>query len=359
MNIIGSKIKELRDLMNYSLQDLATLVNVSKAAIQQYENGSTIPSNGVLKSIASAFGVNVWDFYKTPVINYSLDSVKFRDGHTLFDKKKEENLIKRDVIKYVKNYLELESILDNQVEFENPISDLLITCYSDIEKATKKIRRKWKLGNSSIDSVCDLLESKGVKVVSINRNIGSGGLSGWINDIPVIIVNDYFEHTSETTRRRFTLLHELGHILMKFDLNYLTEGIEEAYCNRFAAAFLLVDEAAIEFFGKNRTSISLGELKGIKLKYGISINATIFRMNSLELIDDITKEMIIKDYDIWQNGREDFGEYTKSNENPKRFMFLLRSALTEKRIEKNRASELSNIPIDKLNELTIKNFNLN
>ncbi|WP_111308032.1 helix-turn-helix domain-containing protein [Confluentibacter sediminis] len=359
MNTIGDKIKELRSLMGYSLQDLASMVNVSKAAIQQYENGSTTPSNIVLKNIATAFGINVWDFFKTPVINYGLDSVKFRDGHTLFDKKKEETLIKKDVIKYVRNYIELESILDNNVKFENPISDFLITSYSDVEKAVKKIRRKWKLGNSPIDSICDLIESKGVKVVSINRNIGSGGLSGWIEDIPVIIVNDYFEHTRETTRRRFTLLHELGHILMKLDLDSITEDIEEYYCNRFAAAFLLVDEAAVEYFGKNRTSISLGELKEIKLKYGISIKAIIYRMNSLKLIDDDIKDMVIKDYEIWQDGREDFGEYTKSDEKPKRFKFLLRSALTEKRIEKNKASELSNIPIDKLNELTIKNFNLN
>ena len=38
MNTIGDKIKELRSLMGYSLQDLASMVNVSKAAIQQYEN---------------------------------------------------------------------------------------------------------------------------------------------------------------------------------------------------------------------------------------------------------------------------------------------------------------------------------
>jgi len=359
MNTLGNKIKELRSLMNYSLQDLASMVNVSKAAIQQYENGSTTPSNVVLRNIATAFGVNVWDFYTAPNYKYHLNSVKFRDGHTLFDKKKEENLIKKDVIKYVKNYLELETILDNQVQFENPISDFLINSYTDVEKAVKKIRRKWKLGNAPIDSVCDLIESKGIKVVSINRNIGSGGLSGWIENIPVIVVNDYFEHTRETTRRRFTLLHELGHILMQLNLNYLTETIEEAYCNRFAAAFLLVDEAAVECFGKNRTSISLGELKEIKLKYGISIKAIIFRMNSLKLINDTIKDMVIKDYEIWQDGREDFGEYTKSDETPKRFRFLLRSALAEKRIEKNKASELSNIPIDKLNELTIKNFNLN
>ncbi len=359
MSDIGSKIKEFRNLKNYSLQNLATIVGVSKAAIQQYENGSSTPSNLVLKNIAKGLDVNIWDFYSIPKINYRLDSIKFRDGHTLFDKEKEENLIKNDVIKYVKNYLELETILEDEVVFENPISDTLIKNYSDIEKAVKKIRRRWKLGNAPIDSVSDLLESKGIKVVSINRKTHSGGLSGWLDKIPVIIVNDYFEHTRETTRRRFTLLHELGHLLMEHCIKFLKEDIEESYCNRFAAAFLLVDETANEIFSKNRTTISIGELKEIKIKYGISIKAIIFRMNDLRLINDTVKRKIINDYDAWQNGREDFGEYVKSDEKPKRFMFLLRNALTENRIEKNKASELSNIPIDKLNELTIKNFNLN
>ncbi|MEY8781100.1 helix-turn-helix domain-containing protein [Allomuricauda sp. XS_ASV26] len=358
MNDIGNKIKELRTLMNLSLQDLAKLVNVSKAAIQQYENGSTKPSNLVLKNIASALTVNVWDFYRIPKYSLDVNSIKFRDAHTLFDANKEADIIKKDVINFIENYIELETISGNDIDFENPIDDMVISDYTDVERAAKKVRKKWKLGNSPIDSVCNLIESKGIKIITINRNTGSGGLSAWVDNVPVIILNDYFEHTRETTRRRFTIVHELAHILMRLGENIDKEQ-EEYFCNRFAAAFLLVDEAAHSYFGKDRTSISLGELKEIKLIYGISIRSIIYRMNSLKLIDDDTKDRIISEYEIWRIDRKDFGEYIKSDEKPKRFFELLRTALTENRIEKYKASELSGIPIDKLNELTIKNFNLN
>lgn len=359
MNDIGNKIKELRNLMNLSLQDLAKLVNVSKAAIQQYENGSTKPSNLVLKNIASALTVNVWDFYRIPKYSLDLNSIRFRDAHTLSDANKEASTIKKDVINYIENYLELETIIGSEIVFENPINDMMISNYNDVEKAVKKVRKKWKLGNSPIDSVCNLLESKGIKIVTVNRNTGSGGLCAWVNNIPVIILNDYLEHTRETTRRRFTIVHELGHLLMKFNGDTIDKDQEEYFCNRFAAAFLLVDEVAHSFIGKDRTSISLGELKEIKTTYGISIKSIIYRMNSLKLIDDNIKDRIISEYEIWYSDRKDFGEYIKSDEKPKRFFELLRTALTEQRIEKYKASELSSIPIDKLKELTIKNFNLN
>lgn len=358
MNDIGNKIKELRTLMNLSLQDLAKLVNVSKAAIQQYENGSTKPSNLVLKNIASALAVNVWDFYRIPKYSLDVNSIRFRDAHTLFDANKEADVIKKEVINFIENYIELETISGNNIDFENPIDDMIISNYNDVERAAKKVRKKWKLGNSPIDSVCSLIESKGIKIITIDRTTGSGGLSAWVNSTPVIILNDYFEHTRETTRRRFTIVHELAHILMRLDKNIDKEQ-EEYFCNRFAAAFLLVDEVAHSYFGKDRTSISLGELKEIKLTYGISIRSIIYRMNSLKLIDDGTKDRIISEYEIWRIDRKDFGEYIKSDEKPKRFFELLRTALTEDRIEKYKASELSGIPIDKLKELTIKNFNLN
>lgn len=359
MNDIGNKIKELRTLMNLSLQDLAKLVNVSKAAIQQYENGSTRPSNLVLKNIASALAVNVWDFYRIPKYNLDVNSIRFRDAHTLFDANKEADVIKKDVINFIENYIELETISGNNIGFENPIDDMIISDYNDVERAVKKVRKKWKLGNAPIDSVCSLIESKGIKIVTINRTTGSGGLSAWVNNIPVIILNDYIEHTRETARRRFTIVHELAHILMVGLDKNISKEQEEYFCNRFAAAFLLPDEVAHSYFGKDRTSISLGELKEIKLTNGISIKSIIYRMNDLKLINDDTKNRIISEYEIWRIDRKDFGEYVKSDEKPKRFFELLRTALAEDRIEKYKAHELSGIPIDKLKELTIKNFNLN
>lgn len=358
MNTIGSKIRELRKHSNISLQCLADQVEVSKVAIHQYENGSSIPGNHILKRIASVLGVDFWEFFRVPQFNISIESVKFRDGSKLNNAIEEENEVKKKVLSIVKNYLELESILDVKIKFENPIEDFRVKSNDDVEKAVKKVRRKWKLGNAPIDSLTELLEDKGIKIINLNRNTVSGGLSGWIDQMPLIVINNSDAHKRETTRKRFTIAHELGHLLMKFEVNNLTDDLEEIFCNRFAAAFLFVDEVAFEKIGKNRTSISLGELKDLKETYGISIKAIIYRLSSLKLIDDAIKEEIINSYELMYSENENFGNYIKSNEIPIRFEKLIRTALTEDRIEKNKASELSGIAIDKLKELTIKNFNL-
>lgn len=358
MNTIGTKISELRKLTNISLQGLADQVGVSKAAIQQYENGSSVPGNHILKRIAGVFGIDFWEFFRVPEFNISIESVKFRDGNKLNSAILEENEIKKHVLSIVKNYLELESILETKIKFENPLEDFKVKSNSDVEKAVKKVRRKWKLGYAPIDSLTELLEDKGIKVINLNRDTVSGGLSGWVNDIPLIVINNSDSQKRETTRKRFTIAHELGHLLMKFEVKNLTDDLEEIFCNRFAAAFLFVDDVAFEKIGKNRTSISLGELKDLKETYGISIQSIIYRLSSLKLIDDAIKKEIIRSYELMYSENENFGNYTKSNEMPIRFEKLIRTALTENRIEKNKASELSGIPIDKLKELTIKNFDL-
>ncbi|TVZ26720.1 Zn-dependent peptidase ImmA (M78 family) [Gillisia sp. Hel_I_86] len=359
MNTIGSKISDLRKQANMSLQGLADQVDVSKAAIQQYENGTSMPGNQILKRIATVLGVDFWEFFRVPKFNISIESVKFRDGNKLNNATEEENEVKKHVLSIVKNYLELESILEAKIDFENPIEDFIVHSNADVEKAVKKVRRKWKIGNAPIDSLTELLEDKGIKIIALERDTKSGGLSGWVNNIPLIVINNSGAHKRETTRKRFTIAHELGHLLMKFDITNISEDLEEIFCNRFAAAFLFVDEVAFEKFGKNRTSISLGELKDLKETYGISIQSIIFRLSSLKLIDDTIKQEIIKSYDLLlDNGDEHFGNYTKSEEAPIRFRKLIRIALTEKRIEKNKASELSGIPIDELQNLAIKNFDL-
>ncbi|MDB0600276.1 helix-turn-helix transcriptional regulator [Tenacibaculum maritimum] len=82
---IASKIKELRIVKGYSLKNLSDLLGVSKSAVQQYENGSTKPSNIVLKEIASVLGADIWEFFDTENRKVAIESIKFRDGHKLIN----------------------------------------------------------------------------------------------------------------------------------------------------------------------------------------------------------------------------------------------------------------------------------
>ena len=75
------------------------------------------------------------------------------------------------------------------------------------EKA-RKIRVEWQIGTDAIANVQDVLEAKGIKVISTDGPEGFDGVSGIVNNKNLIIVlNLNREHIE---RRRFTAMHELG-----------------------------------------------------------------------------------------------------------------------------------------------------
>lgn len=57
-NIIGNQIKELRLSKNITQEELAARVNVAKATISAYENGSRLPSYTVLIKLSQIFHVS-------------------------------------------------------------------------------------------------------------------------------------------------------------------------------------------------------------------------------------------------------------------------------------------------------------
>ena len=346
---IGFKIKELRIARAFSLQQLADLSGLSKPAIQQYEDGTINPSNKALQGIAQALGVGVWSFFN--LNKNRLELAEFRFGHTLEDMEEEKRAVYNEIVVYCQNYIELETILGERIPFENPISDIKIESYEDVEKAVKRLRKKWKLNDNPIDDISGFLEGKGVKIVKVTRDTQSPGLCGYIQEgdflIPFIIINIFEEHVREVTRKRFTILHELAHLLLVF-ADGVSKDFQEKLCNKFASAFLLPENVLVEYLGRDRTTISLEELKSIKQIYGISIQGIIYGANAVGLISDSTRRDWLVLYENWRAAGDNFGTYSKSEEEPGRFNRLLTRALVEKRISKEKVADLLDIKLDEV-----------
>ena len=344
----GAKIKELRLKKGFSIQMLADMSGVSKPAIQQYEDDTITPSNMVLKRVADALGVGVWHFF--PVKRKTISLIDFRDGHTLLNEAREKDTILEIVRSQVQKYIDLLSILNEKIIFENPLADMVISTYDDVEKGAKKVRKKLKVGEAPIDDITGLLEANGFIILTINRPTYSQGVCGFIEDndekIPVIIFNEFQD--TEVTRKRFTILHELAHLILTFH-ETITKEQQELMCHYFASAMLLPEDAMISFIGKDRTSISFRELVDLKETYGISIQAIIFRAKNIGMIKEETKRKWLEIYESWQNSKN-FGAYTKSQEKPKRFESLIARAVVERRITVQKAMELAGTPIDMIED---------
>ena len=87
---------------------------------------------------------------------------------------------------------------------------------------------------------------------------------------------------SDGARQRFTIAHELGHLLLDFK----NDDIKEKLCNRFASALLMPKEAVVCEVGTFRSNISFCELEAFKQEYKVSDAAIIYRLKDLNIISD-------------------------------------------------------------------------
>jgi len=83
-------------------------------------------------------------------------------------------------------------------------------------------------------------------------------------------------------RQRFSLMHEVGHLV----LDVADDLDEEKAAHRFAGAFLAPAEQLRKEIGEHRTTVQLKELFMLKRRFGVSAQALAFRMRDLGIIND-------------------------------------------------------------------------
>lgn len=342
---IPERLVSARLLKGFSLQDLADDLNnlVSKQALHKYESGDVTPSKEMILRLSESLEVNPDFFYKTQKIE--LHDVEFRKLNIL--SVKEENRIKETTKQYVSNYLELEEIIGLSTVFNTPLNDSIeINNIEDIDKATQALREKWGLGNDPIYSVVDLLEDNHIKIVEIEAGDEFDGMQAWVNNksFPVIVINT--SRVKKDDRKRFTILHELGHMVLP--LAHLALNQREKFCNQFASSMLFPKAAIFKELGINRNKLHFKELGELKRQYGVSIQAIIMRAKDLAIISDSYCRQLF--FLIKQHGWKIEEPYPYSgNESSSRFNQLLFRALIEELITPDKAAQLRNITLDNFN----------
>jgi Zn-dependent peptidase ImmA (M78 family) len=119
------------------------------------------------------------------------------------------------------------------------------------------------------------VERAGVCIVPITGLTGVDGLSSWVDGVPVIGVSP----TVPGDRFRFTISHELGHLLFHSKKSEFTEP--EA--NRFAGALLF---PLAEFDAAMPERPQLRDFINLKSSWGVAVSALVYRAHELEYVDD-------------------------------------------------------------------------
>ena len=332
--MIGDRLKRARKAAGLSTRALGELAGVSAMAISKYETGKSVPSSGVLLNLSKALGVKVEYFFRP--LEVSLQEVEYRKHAHV--PKRLLGQIEADVLEQVERFIELEGFLPGGPikPFKLPAGlPSHVSSYADIEHVAVMVRHKWTLGLNPIPDMTDTLEERGIKVFQTEalHDNAFDGLAAHVDGTPVIVLGEGWPGD----RQRFTLAHELGHLMLKGRLASKLD--DEKAANRFAGAFLAPESEVRKELGERRTWLEPNELCVLKKTYGLSMQGWMHRANDLGILSDTHYRRMAQFFSIrgWRK-KEPCAEYPR--EEPQLFEQLVFRALAEDLISESKAAEL-------------------
>jgi Zn-dependent peptidase ImmA (M78 family)/DNA-binding XRE family transcriptional regulator len=339
--MLAERLKRARAASGLSLRGLADQVGISHNAVKKYEDGINTPSSDQLLKIARVLGVRTEYFFRqTKVL---LDGVEYRKRAST-----PQTLLRRieaDVLEQAERWQELANLYPAFPIKAFTLPDSLpsqVTSLDAVEMVADALREQWALGQNPIPDLVDMLETQGILVIfsRVEGQLKFDGLAATVGKQPVIVVSQ----TWAGDRQRFTLAHELGHLLLHGRL--APDLSEEQACNRFAGAFLLPRTAIYQHLGQRRHSIEPRELYMLKHEFGLSMQACLCRAADSGLIDDATRKK------LWMRfAKQGWRAQEPGTPYPQEQTFLFNQlvyrALAEDLIGESKAAELLGMPLAK------------
>lgn len=344
LDIFARRLRNARTICGFSMDDLVRAMGntVSKMTISKYEKAQISPNSSILISLSRALNQPV-DYFFRP-FSLSVKSVKFRKRKSNLSAKQERS-IRESISDLVERYINIEEICNATVNFCSPFTQR-ISSISQVKEAAAELRKIWNIGTDGIVNVIELLEEHGVKVMEIDAPASFDGLSSMVNNLyPVIILNNNF--CSE--RKRFTALHELGHLILAFE-DSVSENDEEKMCNLFASEMLIPEPVFKSIVDSFRHDISYQELRAIQMQYGISCDALMYKAFSCGIISENRKRYYFMNKNRNSLFKQRVEQSVYPNETSSRFNRLVYKALSNDFITVSKAAALLHQSVEQTRE---------
>lgn len=269
-------LKMGRTLRVKTQRELAEETGIDQSLISKYENGTPIP-DGDLSAIASALELPEKFFFKKIDTHAAsiASELMFRKRRTTPAKYQHQIIAEMNRIAYHVGVL-FESV-DVKSRFDLPIHEPEDGFMDEVENIADRVRLELHIPPGPIPSMIQILESMSVVVVLRKLPAKIDALVDNLPKPPILLLSQELLGG----RRRFTLAHELGHMVMhKAFLKYTYDELEEQ-ANRFASAFLM---PAKDIKSKLR-GLTMEKLIALSSEWRVSVQALVRRAYDLEVID--------------------------------------------------------------------------
>lgn len=282
--MIGEVIETLMRARCLTQGQLAAAIGATQATVSRYISGARTPDDSEVAKIADVLDVTpqllVNEFRMRAAIGVSAHMRRQTTTKVSMWKSAEAKL----------NELRMHtSMLTERAPLQTathvPAFDYQFT---EPAEAARRVRTAWRVPLGPVRSVVKLLESAGVIVCELDLGTHRiDGLSQWVSEYPLIIINSW----ASPSRKRLTLAHELGHLVMHADGYVDDEMIDvESQATEFAAEFLM-PEAEIRHQLK---TLKIPNLLALKHEWGVSMQAIFERGFRLDLATGTDRQNFYK-----------------------------------------------------------------
>jgi Zn-dependent peptidase ImmA (M78 family)/DNA-binding XRE family transcriptional regulator len=259
MSNLGDLIAIGRKARGLTQAELGDRVGVSQVAINRYESGDREPDDDMVRLLAAALGVTE---------RLLRHGDRFRGALAVDVHMRRQKSTKASIWRRVEADLNLlrahSSLLFEEVSLRSEQRVATFDPeYTSPDDAARLLRAQWRMPIGPVANVMRWMEASGCLI--FEEDFGThriDGVSQWVGDHPVVLVNS----TATPDRRRLTLAHELGHLVLHS--SEVPEDVE-AQANEFAAEFLM-PEAVVRSELRRR---DLGTLLDLKREWGVSMQA--------------------------------------------------------------------------------------
>ncbi|MCP4344456.1 MAG: ImmA/IrrE family metallo-endopeptidase [Desulfobacterales bacterium] len=275
----GEKLRLARTFNGFTLAELGEHVAVSRQYLQRVEvNPSISPNAELINALAEVLHVKPEFFFEPLTGEVREETCRFRKLKTT------PKHIRNRAISYGTIFNLILLYLEN--EFDIPpvnIPSVSIKTREDTERASEKCRVRWKLlRDAPVHNMIRSLERAGIVTTTFGEVSDKIDAFSYLSVRPVIVRNT---EKNSTSRARFDLAHELGHLVLHQGIEEDEPYLEEQ-ANHFASAFLLPRVAFFQEFPRS-SRINWGELIDMKTRWGVSLQAIIRRAYDLGIINAV------------------------------------------------------------------------
>ena len=283
----GAMLRLARQFRGFHQKELAELVGVDAAYLSRSENGALEPSSLIVSKCAEALRVKktFFEFGHRPAgLPLSFHSM-WRKRQSVSQREIDRVLADANI-----RALHLRALMPSIV-FQ---PELVLPHYEpseygdDCREIAKLVRRAWSAPPGPLHNLTDYVERAGTFVFHADLDkIDVDGLSLRLPGLPPIIV---LNRHLPADRMRFTLAHELGHLIM----HLIPSPDMEKEANAFASGLLLPADDLRPYFRGRRIDVQL--LARLKPEWRVSMAALLYAADELGYLGPGQKQFLWKKF---------------------------------------------------------------